>query len=158
MKSKRHKKCKKLAVTQQHLASMVKNQHDHQKLIAKFHGLNKQKGDVQRKLSGIKVDLPTQREYEKKLEKLDELLNELGGLVVYQKASIVGEKKFNTSRYFLYSMEEVLKPLTVQLGRPLQLLDVGALGANYTKERSWLHTTAIDLHPTCVFVKKADFF
>lgn len=164
MKNKRSKS-KKVSVTKQHLSSVLKNKNDHQKLIARFHCLNKQKVEIQQKIHSVqptnvfeKEAILIENNYKKRLEDIEQELNDLGGLVVYQKASIVGEKRFNSSSYFLNSMGGCLKKLRKDLNRPLQLLDVGALGENYVKERSWIHTTAIDLHPTCTFVKQADFF
>ena len=77
---------------------------------------------------------------------------ELGGMDMYQEASLEGEKlkKFQTSTWFLKQITQ--KNCTLKLmsnfdfknaNKRLKLLDVGALSFNYDKQSKWIDCTAI---------------
>jgi len=94
----------------------------------------------------------------RKVEEMETLKANLGGMQAYQTASLLGESLrggYNTARWLVRQLGQLKK-------RPasgkLELLDVGALGENYTGERSWITVTAIDLHSQDDFVQEVDFF
>lgn len=81
----------------------------------------------------------------------------LGGLAVYQDQSTTGGDKLRggeSGKWCAKVLREVLPD-----GAHIRLLDVGAIaGTAYTKWRSWIDTTSIDLNPRAPHVAKCDFF
>ncbi|KAJ3322237.1 hypothetical protein HDV06_003297 [Boothiomyces sp. JEL0866] len=118
---------------------------DTQKLISKFHTLNK-------KLSQSKKlgDADT-------IEKINKEIYELGGLDTYQRASLKGgnmDKGWGSAGKWLV---DKLKQLA--LVRPhMKMLDVGAISGEVYVKYNFLKVTSIDLNSQSPSVTKQDFF
>jgi len=92
------------------------------------------------------------------LKKIDEELEEIGGMETYQQASLFGEqrKKFSSFKWVLKVLKQRnVRPIAEY--RKLRLLDVGAITLHY-KGISWLDVMAIDINPLDQYVLKQDFF
>lgn len=113
-----------------------------QSLISRFHVLTKQLTQAQE--VGDK----------NKVETLQEQINQLGGLQLYQNASLLGATKGH-SPSAAWLMQHIRK---YTHHTPLQLLDVGAItGDAYTKYLHALDVTSIDLLSRSPRVIQQDF-
>jgi 25S rRNA (adenine2142-N1)-methyltransferase len=123
------KKSNRLPVTLQHHAVKIKST---QKLISKFHLLQK------RLLTCCDSERDT----------ITAEIESLGGLQVYQIASLKGSKKNNSQKFLVQNIDS---------SRKYKLLDVGAItGEIYTNKI--FEVTAIDLNSQHPKVLKQDFF
>lgn len=122
-----------------------------QELIQKFHELNAQLEKVKKDKS-LSLSLKKQ-----KIDTIKQEIDKLGGLSLYQKASLLGNKFFNSSTWLIKKLEEKRLNAVFSKDHPLRLLDVGALDLNY-KQACWISAKAIDLHPQLPSIEKADFF
>lgn len=68
----------------------------------------------------------------------------------YQRASLYGNKRFDSSKWLLQNLDKIALPC------PVRLLDVGALRPVYS-HHSWIDAFYIDLHPKHPAVQRADF-
>ncbi|KAF9541695.1 hypothetical protein EC957_002772 [Mortierella hygrophila] len=88
-------------------------------------------------------------------------MDDLGGLDMYQKASTLGQSKQrggDSSKWFIPVIESCHPQLDKKAGKPLRLLDIGALSPhNYQKYSSWIKATPIDLNPQDPLITKMDF-
>ena len=107
-----------------------------QKLISAFHTINKK----------MQVDVEEGCSSNGCSE-----LNELGGLRVYQRASIAGSKVFNSSKWLIRSLGKIRS----ERDGKLRLLDVGALCKSYESTK-WIDATYIDLLPVLPSIQKAN--
>ncbi|RKP13344.1 hypothetical protein BJ684DRAFT_6253, partial [Piptocephalis cylindrospora] len=116
-------------------------------LIRRYHTLTKQMGQTQ------------DPEEKARLRKEQE---DLGGLEAYQRASALGaskERGGDTSRWLVRQLlQRGCKDQVKALGRPLRLLDIGALSAdNYARESSWINVMAMDLNSRDPRILQGDF-
>ncbi|ORY03630.1 hypothetical protein K493DRAFT_276443 [Basidiobolus meristosporus CBS 931.73] len=95
-------------------------------------------------------------------DKISELKNEmekLGGLELYQRASVLGASKTrggDTSKWLVQELAKIGIPDEVKTN--ITLLDIGALSSeNYKKQSAWIKTTSIDLNPRDSNIIKQDF-
>ncbi|PWN93442.1 hypothetical protein FA10DRAFT_264093 [Acaromyces ingoldii] len=111
---------------------------DHAAKIAKFHALEKkiaQTDDAEEKAR---------------------LREEQGGLDAYQDASLFGGDRQRGGESGKWCAEKL--ELLRGKGRPVRLLDVGALsGTSYQKYTSWIQATSIDINPRGDHVEKYAF-
>ncbi|KAG0302067.1 hypothetical protein BGZ97_002511, partial [Linnemannia gamsii] len=88
-------------------------------------------------------------------------MDDLGGLDMYQKASTLGQSKQrggDSSKWLIPVIESCHPQLDKKAGKPLRLLDIGALSPhNYQKYTSWIKATPIDLNPQDPLITKMDF-
>lgn len=88
-------------------------------------------------------------------------MDDLGGLDMYQKASTLGQSKQrggDSSKWLIPVIESCHPQLDKKAGKPLRLLDIGALSPhNYQKYSSWIKATPIDLNPQDPLITKMDF-
>eukprot|EP00730_Choanoeca_flexa_P010373 TRINITY_DN1766_c0_g1_i2.p1 TRINITY_DN1766_c0_g1~~TRINITY_DN1766_c0_g1_i2.p1 ORF type:complete len:298 (+),score=36.42 TRINITY_DN1766_c0_g1_i2:28-894(+) len=93
-------------------------------------------------------------------------LKAIGGIEAYQQSSLRSEQlgATNTSRWVVKQLksydlhDDNGRQLRFSTRERLDLLDVGALSANYDQEAKWLNTTAIDLNSQHPAVQQLDFF
>eukprot|EP00123_Amoebidium_parasiticum_P021475 comp68058_c0_seq1/m.48061 comp68058_c0_seq1/g.48061 ORF comp68058_c0_seq1/g.48061 comp68058_c0_seq1/m.48061 type:complete len:303 (-) comp68058_c0_seq1:411-1319(-) len=128
----------------------------HQKIISEYHTIVK-------KIEATKADGELgKKEKEAIVKELEGELEEMGGLERYQRASQRGEKLhagFNTATWVVDTLRELgMLKRSKEEGRKIRLLDIGALGENYAKEKAWIECTAIDINSQHPFVKEIDFF
>ncbi|GAA5942028.1 25S rRNA (adenine2142-N1)-methyltransferase [Sporobolomyces koalae] len=151
-------------------ATVPKDRADKTALIREFHALEKQ----------LKSPQTTEEERVKILERQEEL----GGLKMYQAASLHGADKQRggeTSKWLIKQLKqfkvaldpkgkekEKVEPTILEDGtkvwpkpkerRKLKLLDVGAIAGTAYASESWIDTTSIDLNPQASHVLKSNFF
>ncbi|KAK9722291.1 25S rRNA (adenine2142-N1)-methyltransferase [Basidiobolus ranarum] len=113
-------------------------------VIRRFHVLNK---EVEKTNDPVKIE-----EIKNEMEKL-------GGLELYQRASVLGASKSrggDTSKWLIQELSKIGIP--DENKTKLALLDIGALSSeNYKKQSSWIKTTAIDLNARDSNIIKQDF-
>ncbi|XP_031568151.1 25S rRNA adenine-N(1) methyltransferase-like [Actinia tenebrosa] len=147
-----HKKKKKKTTKKKPVTFTKPSIRKDEKLINKYHALKKLQ-------EAVKKD--SQLQSEKKAVKLNELntkLEKLGGIDAYQEASRLGEKRyggFNSAKWVLKQLKE--NGIHPDKDHKFRLLDVGALSCNYTKQKSWIDCTSIDLNPQNHMIMEADF-
>ncbi|KAK3831902.1 MAG: putative methyltransferase-domain-containing protein [Linnemannia gamsii] len=116
-------------------------------LIRRYHTLNK---ELSQCLARIDQSTAIRQE-----------MDDLGGLDMYQKASTLGQSKQrggDSSKWLIPVIESCHPQLDKKAGKPLRLLDIGALSPhNYQKYSSWIKVTPIDLNPQDPLITKMDF-
>ncbi|KAI8910278.1 hypothetical protein EDD86DRAFT_137035 [Gorgonomyces haynaldii] len=113
---------------------------DTQQLISQFHTLNK-------RLAKAKADKNTAEQ-----QQIESQLEEMGGLHLYQKASLKGgsiKKGFAADQW--------LVPLLKQEPKPMRMLDVGAISGELYQKYKFLQVVSIDLNSQTPAVIKQDF-
>jgi 25S rRNA (adenine2142-N1)-methyltransferase len=104
-----NKRAKKQPVTQQYIKNFKGS--DHQKLISKFHQLNKKKSDLENELKLVKNQKKDRIRVKKEIDGIQSELDGMGGLIIYQKASQIGEKRFNSSKWLMQELTSNIKQL-----------------------------------------------
>lgn len=117
-----------------------------QQLISKFHRLNEKLADLQDDHTMSSV------EKNKKIDQLEREMDELGGLSIYQQASLHGAKLHDSSKWLIRNLIQFKK-----VSSPFHLLDIGALTLAYDGI-NWIRASYIDLHPQLPSIQRADFF
>lgn len=115
-------------------------------IIQKLHNLNKEKQNVAKKSvnSSFKENVVRNE------------IEMMGGLDAYQKASKLGEARHGNFSTAKWITKELKDRCILNSEEVLELLDVGALTANYKLE-SQISCTSIDLNPQSSEIEKADF-
>eukprot|EP01122_Echinamoeba_exundans_P015241 TRINITY_DN7147_c0_g1_i1.p1 TRINITY_DN7147_c0_g1~~TRINITY_DN7147_c0_g1_i1.p1 ORF type:complete len:419 (-),score=82.10 TRINITY_DN7147_c0_g1_i1:947-2134(-) len=138
------------------LTREFKNREEAHSLILKFH-------ERQKRLEQLE-SLPANKDVLEQIEKIKEEMEELGGIELYQKASMHGEtfKAYNTSKWVLKCLKEhgfrTAKDATGNETQPkMKTLDVGAIN-NHFKGIKWMDLTPIDINPMDSGVIQCDFF
>ncbi|KAJ3268951.1 hypothetical protein HDV01_002061 [Terramyces sp. JEL0728] len=118
---------------------------DTQKLISKFHTLNKQLSQSKKQGDAEST------------EKINKEIHELGGLDTYQRASLKGgsmDKGWGSAGKWLVDKLKQFKLVKANL----RMLDVGAISGEVYVKYNFIKATSIDLNSQSPLVIKQDFF
>jgi hypothetical protein len=104
----------------------------------------------------LKDVLLSDEERQEKLRELDEKMQSIGGINMYQGASRRGEKHLNSAQWIAKQLHQYTTSAERQQVHTFWLVDVGALQPNYSTW-SWVNAVSLDLHRRHPQVLEIDF-
>lgn len=149
-----------------------------QSTISKYHTLLKQQSACRRRLATAREEQPQREELQEQLHKIDQELQDLGGIDGYQHASTLGQSSQrggDTSKVLIAWLEELrdgvvdspslrcVSPVCgmhspTQCSYIIRMLEIGALTPhNYASCSSWIDSSPIDLNSRHPDIVEQDF-